>query len=98
MENSAQVFNSAAKAYRDFPLLDAKFIDADTRRDIKEIFGLIYSQKHLKASINDQLDPVNEYSETSPFLATLRTRLATIEQRLKFFEGKYGRISEYNYQ
>ena len=94
---SEQIWTEAAKAYREFPLLDAKFIDVDTRAEVKRIFALILSQARLYESIKDHKDPVNEYSDTSPFLATMLTRLKEVETQLVQFEGKHGKLSTIPY-
>lgn len=95
--NTQKIWNEAAKAYRDFPLLDAKFIDEPTRMEAKQIFVLLLSQKQLYDSIKDHKDPINEFSETSPFLATMTTRLKDIETKLVHFEGKHGKLSNIPY-
>lgn len=97
--NNQEIFNDAAKAYREFPLLDAKFIDEATRVDCKRIFGLLLSQEQLLESIKDHTDQSVEepYSASSPFLATLNTRLKDVESQLIQYEGKYGKLSNIPY-
>lgn len=95
--NSTETFNEAAKNYRDFPLLDAKFIDAASRSDIKQIFALLLSQERLYESIRDHLTAEDPYSDKSPFLATMNTRLYEVERQLVQFEEKYGPLSKLAY-
>lgn len=95
--NSTETFNTAAKNYRDFPLLDAKFIEAATRSDIKQIFALLLSQERLYESIKSHLTDDEPYSDKSPFLATMNTRLHEVESQLVQFEEKYGKLSNLAY-
>lgn len=94
--STQQIFNRASEAYRDFPLLDAKFIKEPERTEVKQIFALLLSQKRLLETIEDH-EFSEDYHEKSPVKATFMTRLADIESQLIRYEGKYGKLSEIGY-